>query len=201
MKEQAERCDALLAVIGKSWIDARDGSGTRRLDNPDDFVRTEIETALKHGKTVIPVLVGDAHMPRPEELPEPIRALAGRNAWRLTHERFRADAQGLIKALQRTLEEAEGRRQEAITIIASTQAVAIISGTAGKPDLRFIAASLIANDLFGIDLGDGKGPLLVGRTMEQFLSALKKRMHPAQWRAFDRDQNEARSKLSLRADQ
>jgi hypothetical protein len=68
----------LLAVIGKSWIDARDNSGTRRLDNPEEFVRTEIETALKHGKTVIPVLVGDAHMPLPLELPKPIRALTER---------------------------------------------------------------------------------------------------------------------------
>jgi hypothetical protein len=54
---------------------------------------------------VIPVLVGDTRMPRPEELPEAIRPLARRNAVRLTHDRFRADVQGLIKALQRALEE------------------------------------------------------------------------------------------------
>jgi hypothetical protein len=59
------------------------------------------------GKRVIPVLVGDAPMPRPEDLPEAIRPLARRNAVRLTHERFRADTQGLIKALQQSLDEIE----------------------------------------------------------------------------------------------
>src|SRR5262249_29109801 len=92
------------------WIDARDDTGARRLDNPEDFVRIEIESALKQHKRVIPVLVGDTHMPRPDELPEAIRPLARRNAVRLSHERFRADAQGLIKALQRALEEVEALR-------------------------------------------------------------------------------------------
>src|SRR5262249_46987844 len=96
---------------GKGWIDARDDKGVRRLDNPEDFVRIEIESALKQDKRVIPVLVGDTHMPRPEELPEEIRPLARRNAVRLSHERFRADAQGLIKALQRALKEVEALRQ------------------------------------------------------------------------------------------
>jgi TIR domain len=111
LEEQVGQCDALLAVIGKGWTDARDDTGARRLDNPEDFVRIEIESALKQDKRVIPVLVGDTHMPRPEELPEAIRPLARRNAVRLSHERFRADAQGLIKALQRALEEAEALRQ------------------------------------------------------------------------------------------
>lgn len=39
-------CDALIAVIGPGWLDARDETGARRLDNPDDFVRLEIEAAL-----------------------------------------------------------------------------------------------------------------------------------------------------------
>src|SRR5262245_28003345 len=113
LEEQVGQCDALLAVIGKGWIDARDDKGARRLDNPEDFVRIEIESALKQDKRVIPVLVGDTRMPRPEELPEAIRALARRNAVRLSHERFRADAQGLIKALQRALEEVELRQARA----------------------------------------------------------------------------------------
>jgi hypothetical protein len=75
LEEQVGQCDALLAVIGKGWIDARDDTGARRLDNPEDFVRIESESALKQDKRVIPVLVGDTHMPRPEELPEAIRRL------------------------------------------------------------------------------------------------------------------------------
>jgi len=88
-----------------------DQQGSRRLDDPNDFVRIEIEAALKQDKRVIPVLVGETRMPRLDELPEAIRPLARRNAVRLTHERFRADAHSLVKALQQALDEAESLRQ------------------------------------------------------------------------------------------
>jgi formylglycine-generating enzyme required for sulfatase activity len=105
LESQVAQCDTLLAVIGKGWLLATDEGGSRRLDDPDDFVRIEIESALKQGKRVIPVLVNEARMPRPDELPETLRPLARRNAVRLTHERFRADLQGLVKALQPEFEE------------------------------------------------------------------------------------------------
>jgi formylglycine-generating enzyme required for sulfatase activity len=111
LEDQVAQCDVLLAVIGKGWIDALDPAGARRLDNPDDFVRIEIASALNQGKRVIPVLVSEARMPRPDELPEAIRPLARRHAVRLTHERFRADAQGLVKALQQALEEVDALRR------------------------------------------------------------------------------------------
>ena len=110
---QVEQCDALLAVIGKGWLNATDENENRRLDDPNDFVRIEIESALKQGKRVIPILVNDARMPRPDDLPESLRPLTRRNAVRLTHERFRADALSLVKALQRSLEEAEALRVRA----------------------------------------------------------------------------------------
>jgi formylglycine-generating enzyme required for sulfatase activity len=110
LQEQVAECDVLVSVIGKAWLDARDATGARRLDNPDDFVRIEIESALKQDKRVIPVLVGEAQMPRADELPEAMKPLARRHAVRLTHERFRADSQGLITALQRALEKAEDLR-------------------------------------------------------------------------------------------
>jgi len=103
LDQRVGQCDVMLAVIGKGWIDARDAGGARRLDDPNDFVRVEIASALKQGKIVIPVLVGDVQMPRPEELPDELKPLARRNAARLTHERFSADVQGLVKALQQTL--------------------------------------------------------------------------------------------------
>jgi outer membrane protein assembly factor BamD (BamD/ComL family) len=111
LNERVAECDVVISVIGKGWLEARDAAGARRLDDPDDFVRIEITSALNQGKRVIPVLVGDAHMPRPEDLPEALRPLARRNAVRLTHERFRSDTQGLIKALQQSLEEIEAQRQ------------------------------------------------------------------------------------------
>jgi Domain of unknown function (DUF4189)/TIR domain len=114
LESQVSQCDALLAVIGNGWLDARDERGSRRLDDPNDFVRIEIESALRQGKRVIPVLVHEARMPRPDELPEAIRPLATRNAVRLTHERFRADVQGLIKALQGALADVAALRPDAV---------------------------------------------------------------------------------------
>jgi hypothetical protein len=112
LDERVAECDVVLAVIGKGWIDARDAAGARRLDDPHDFVRIEITSALNQGKRVIPVLIGDTPMPHPQELPEVLRPLARRNAVRLTHERFRADTQGLVKALQQALAEIEEARRE-----------------------------------------------------------------------------------------
>jgi hypothetical protein len=106
LEEQVAESDVMISVIGKAWLDARDETGVRRLDNPNDFVRIEIESALKQGKLVIPVLVGKAEMPHPNVLPETIRPLSRRNAVRLTHERFHSDAQGLITALEQILENA-----------------------------------------------------------------------------------------------
>lgn len=112
LNDQVARCDVLIAVVGKNWLGAADETGERRLDNPEDFVRIEIESALAQKKRVIPVLVNDAKMPRSTELPESLRAFARCNAVRLTHERFRADMQGLIKALEDVLTEADAARRE-----------------------------------------------------------------------------------------
>jgi formylglycine-generating enzyme required for sulfatase activity len=111
LEEQVAQCDVLISVIGKNWTEARDtSSGGRRLDNPEDFVRIEIESALAQEKRVIPVLVGQASMPHADELPDTLKPLARRNAVRLTHERFRADTDSLIGALQRALKGAEEAR-------------------------------------------------------------------------------------------
>ena len=106
------QADVLRAVIGENWLEAADESGQRRLDNPEDFVRIEIELALSQKKRVIPALVNDAKMPRSTELPEGLKPFARCNAVRLTHERFRADTQSLIKALEKVLAETETARRD-----------------------------------------------------------------------------------------
>ena len=47
IEQSVGSCDVLIAVIGNRWLTSSDGEGNRRLDNPDDFVRLEIATALK----------------------------------------------------------------------------------------------------------------------------------------------------------
>jgi TIR domain-containing protein len=113
LHRQVERSDVMLAVIGKGWIDARDATGARRLDSPDDFVRVEIEAALRQDKRVIPVLMQDAAMPRADELPVGLKSLATRNYIRLTHERFRLDTQVLVKALRTALDDVAAAREDA----------------------------------------------------------------------------------------
>jgi hypothetical protein len=111
LEEQVAECDVMISVIGKAWLDARDETGVRRLDNPNDFVRIEIESALNQGKRVIPVLVGEARLPRSNELPKTMEALTRLQAVHLTYERFRAYTQRLLDALQRILKTAEASRK------------------------------------------------------------------------------------------
>jgi hypothetical protein len=92
-------CGVLLAMIGRTWVDAKDESGHRRLDDPMDFVRLETASALKRDIPVIPVLVQGAKMPRAELLPPDLAELAYRNGVELTHSRWESDVQVLIKAL------------------------------------------------------------------------------------------------------
>lgn len=106
LNNQVAAADVLLAVIGPRWAELM----AKRGDDPDDFVVVEIKAALEQGKRVIPVLVGGAGMPRPEALPEGIRALARRNAVGLRPDRFKADCLGLISALKQQLTEADRER-------------------------------------------------------------------------------------------
>jgi hypothetical protein len=103
IEDRVAKSAVLLAVIGQHWVDATDDRGNRRLDNPQDYVRMEIETAMKQNKRVIPVLIGDARMPAAEVLPESIRKLARHNAVMLRYERFHDDITNLVSALKRAM--------------------------------------------------------------------------------------------------
>jgi len=96
-------CNVLLAVIGTTWVSSADETGHRRLDNPEDFVRLEIATALERNIRVIPVLVGGAKAPKSSELPELLRPLSRRNAIELSDTRFRQDAGRLLDTLAKVL--------------------------------------------------------------------------------------------------
>jgi hypothetical protein len=99
--------DVLIAVIGKRWLISSNEEGKRRLDNPDDFVRLEIATALKRKIRVIPVLVDGALIPQSSDLPDDLKLLVRRNALEVSHNRFNADLARLIDALERVFEKAD----------------------------------------------------------------------------------------------
>jgi hypothetical protein len=78
-----DQTGVMLAVVGKNWLDATDKSERRRLDNPEDFVRIETETAMQRKIPVMPILVQGAEMPSADQLPDSLAPFAYRNALRV----------------------------------------------------------------------------------------------------------------------
>ena len=79
LDEQVAKCEVFLAVIGRDWMKNLGSTEKTRLDDPRDFVRIEIESALKRQISVIPVLVGGASIPAAEQLPASIQDLSYRH--------------------------------------------------------------------------------------------------------------------------
>jgi uncharacterized RDD family membrane protein YckC len=99
-------CDVLLALIGDRWLTATDSAGKRRIDDPDDFVRLEIEAALARNIRVVPILVSGASMPGVKDLPPSLAKLAHRQALELSPDRFNTDLSRLLRVLDNTTSQA-----------------------------------------------------------------------------------------------
>lgn len=99
LSRQTANANVVLAVIGRDWLGVTDSEGRRRVDDPYDFVRTELKLALERGQRVIPILVNGATMPRPDELPDPLRPLANLNAVEIGARTWQADVQRLADAI------------------------------------------------------------------------------------------------------
>jgi hypothetical protein len=106
-------CDVLLALIGEQWLTITDQSGERRLDDPGDFVRVEIEAALSRNVRVIPILVDGATMPGADQVPPSLAALSRRQALELSPSRFDFDSGRLLTVLDKTL--ADVRTEDKMT--------------------------------------------------------------------------------------
>ena len=102
--EAVGACQVLLVVMGPTWATAEDEQGRARLADPEDFVRLEVETALRRDDvTPIPVLVSGARMPNREELPSELRPITRRNALELGDQRWRYDVGRLMSTLDELL--------------------------------------------------------------------------------------------------
>ena len=105
LTEQVHACQVLVSVIGRRWLDIADEQGRRRLDQDEDFVRIEIQTALERNIPVVPVLVEGASMPRANQLPDDLRPLARRNAAEVRPgAMFHQQLESLVQKLEQTLE-------------------------------------------------------------------------------------------------
>jgi hypothetical protein len=97
-----ESCDVLLTVIGPNWLTITDENGQRRLHDPEDYVRVDIETALERKIRVIPILVDNARMPGADELPFTLEPLVRRKPVEINPVTF--DTGRLIAIVRKTLE-------------------------------------------------------------------------------------------------
>lgn len=105
LDKKVGECDVLLAIIGDRWLDASNPLGKNRLEDPTDFVRIEIESALERGIPVIPLLVRGAEMPHEEMLPPGLRKLIYRNGIPIRSDPdFHRDMDRLISALEKYIQ-------------------------------------------------------------------------------------------------
>jgi hypothetical protein len=104
ISDAVNACGVVVVLIGPQWASLADGEGRRRLDDPDDYVRFEIRTALKRGARVIPVLVEGARPVGQRELPPDIRRLARLNVLEMSCDhRYQYDADRLMRIIDRAL--------------------------------------------------------------------------------------------------
>ncbi|MFQ4139484.1 toll/interleukin-1 receptor domain-containing protein [Nodosilinea sp. PGN35] len=102
IKEALKQSDILIAVIGKNWLTLlKEREKTRQLDNSEDWVRFEIETALKRKIVVVPVLVGGASLPQIHELPNSLKNLTYIKSTQVReYQDFNRDMDDLIKNIK-----------------------------------------------------------------------------------------------------
>jgi hypothetical protein len=99
LEQTLEASEVVVVVIGREWSSIVNEHGHRRLDVEGDYVRQEITTAFRRSVPIIPVLVGRAAMPRPEDLPEPLIPLARQHAIEIGDTGFHEDVDRLINAI------------------------------------------------------------------------------------------------------
>jgi len=107
IRRQLASCCAVVALIGPEWLTVTDRKGNRRLDDPHDYVRLEIASALQRGIRIFPALLRNTPMPSADDLPDELKDLAFWNAIELDEHAFEHDTATLAAALKVALDESE----------------------------------------------------------------------------------------------
>lgn len=136
-------CDVLVALMGPQWVSIADQEGHRRLDDPEDYPRIEVHSALERANTqVIPVLVGGAKMPTEAELPEPLRALARRQAIEIRDSTWEYDLDRLVAAVEEAVGIRREPQQRAAT--AGRRRLPLLAGAAAAVVIAAVVVALVA---------------------------------------------------------
>lgn len=157
LNQALDGSDIVLVVIGPEWLKAGDRRGGRRLDDPDDFVRMEVETALlREGLRTVPVLVGGATMPSAADLPESLQPLAELQALELRDGRFDDDVENLVRELGGSTKQRRRLGFTALAIIAVVALFFVLRG-GGGPGVSNQNTEIVldASKRMGEPFGDG----------------------------------------------
>jgi hypothetical protein len=174
IEQAVASCDALVAVIGRGWATAAGEDGRRRLDDPGDFVRLELESALAGEVAVVPVCVHGATFPASEELPPSLASLASRQGTELRDTAWRDDVRRLVTRLEHLVHPGAARRPwwrsawalAAAGAVAAAAAVAVFlvlrdGGVGGEPfpnatelQLLSVVPAITRTNCDRIDYGD-----------------------------------------------
>ncbi|MFC1434137.1 TIR domain-containing protein [Streptacidiphilus sp. N1-3] len=112
LQQNLERCSVLLVLIGSNWLTLTDSSGHRRIDAPDDWVRREIASMLTWRRRVIPILLNDARLPGPNELPHEIAELPNHQAMYLRTKHVHQDLPLIVSEVREEVPAAGGHDEE-----------------------------------------------------------------------------------------
>jgi hypothetical protein len=119
----------MLVLIDRSWLEARSADGTRRIDDPGDWVRREVEAVLQRSDAaVVPVLLDGAKMPAADALPESLRPLTDHQAVALTAETLGSEIGELIDSIE------QGRIREYASRAQLTPGFAVEEAPHDAPD-------------------------------------------------------------------
>lgn len=98
-----QESSVVLVAIGPDW--------SKRLAQPDDFVRREVAAALEQGKKVVPMLLDDTPLPTIAELPPDLHRLVSYHAARVRGgEDFTTDMERLARAIEELTKELGNHR-------------------------------------------------------------------------------------------
>ena len=106
LEKETHGCQVMLVIIGPQWAGITDSVGNKRLFDPNDFTRIEVETGLRgleqNRIMVVPVLLMNAPMPSPHDIPESLLQLTFQNAISIRNDPdFNADIERLIRDIRR----------------------------------------------------------------------------------------------------
>jgi anti-anti-sigma factor len=144
VRHAIDKAEVTLAVIGPHWVGFL-SEGKRRLDEPNDLVRLEVEAALKGGKFVVPLLAPGGVIPAAGELPESLRDLAYRNGMPLRNDPdFTPDTARLIKSLRELKSSTDPTAPPAAAIPLRTRPYTITRD--GERHVIYFAGSFVDSD-------------------------------------------------------